>query len=82
MFKLVLGCFLLLQCIEVNDTGSNAKMGKILETEVQNKWDEIKETKGGSLLIEKAFDSKRKMKVSVEKFRNGFHWLELFVCGS
>lgn len=66
----ILGCFLLLQCIEVNDAVSNKKIGTIIESEVQAKWDKIKETKGGSLLIEKAFDSKKKMKVTVEKFRN------------
>ena len=64
------GCFLLLQCIEVNDAVSNKKIGTIIESEVQAKWDKIKETKGGSLLIEKAFDNKKKMKVTVEKFRN------------
>jgi len=66
------GCFLLLQCIEVNDAVSNKKIGTIIESEVQAKWDKIKETKGGSLLIEKAFDNKKKMKVTVEKFSKKF----------
>lgn len=54
----------------MNDAVSNKKIGTIIESEVQAKWDKIKETKGGSLLIEKAFDNKKKMKVTVEKFRN------------
>ena len=54
----------------MNDAVSNKKIGMIIESEVQAKWDKIKDTKGGSLLIEKAFDNKKKMKVTVEKFRN------------
>jgi len=56
----------------VNDAVSNKKIGTIIENEVQAKWDKIKETKGGSLLIEKAFDNKKKMKVTVEKFSKKF----------
>ena len=54
----------------MNDAVSNKKIGTIIESEVQAKWAKIKDTKGGSLLIEKAFDNKKKMKVTVEKFRN------------
>ena len=54
----------------MNDAVSNNKIGTIIESEVQAKWDKIKDTKGGSLLIEKAFDNNKKMKSTVEKFRN------------
>lgn len=66
------GCFLILQCIEVNDEVSNIEMGKILEGIIGEKWDEIQNTKGGALLTQKAFDSQKRMKTQVIKFSNNF----------
>ena len=63
------GCFLILQILEVNDRAANEIVKEKLEKAILSKKKEISKTKGGQLLIEKAF-ANGKMRVELDAFRN------------
>ena len=61
------GCFLVLQVLEANVQKVNEKVKERLESVILKKRKTIEQTKGGQLLLEKAFDGKE-MRIELDRF--------------